>query len=437
MIHGKRGGYIAAAVCSVALLPYLAGCGTDSSSSTPDGPVTITFESYNYGTPDLGGKGTAELIDAFQVANPNIKIKPIGVPVKDIYARVQAQAAAGDPPEVAQLGLSKMVAAVSALPVVPITDFVSPADFSKATAGIASPALAAGKVDGKQVAMPFTISTPTLFYNADLFKAAGLNPDQPPKTWADVKTAGLALRKSTDAQGFYSSIANTSKSDFLTQSIINSNGGALLDANGKPQLNTPAAVNALATMKDLTTSGAQPAISDDDAAGLFKSGKLGMYLTSTALLAGLEKAADGHFDLRSAALPAFGDLPTKPTYSGAGLFVLTKDAAKQKAAWKFIEYLTSAEGFKTVTEKIGYLPLRPAIVHDPKYLGPYIDKDPRILPALSQLDNVTPYQSLKGTHGDEARQILQDKAVGPIVFGSATPGSTCEDVNNQMNGLLD
>lgn len=424
-----------AALVAVALsCTFATACGSGSGSDSKT--TTITFESYNYGTPDLGGQGTQQLINEFEKAHPNIKIAPKGDSSADIYAHVQTEAAAGNAPDVAQIGWSKEAAAVSSLPVVPVQDIAPAKDFTAATSGIVPQAMAAGEVNNKIVAMPYTISTPTLFYNATIFHKAGLDPNEPPKTWADVKKDALAIKQKTSDQGFYSAIANSAKSDFLTQSVINSNGGSLLNGSGKPQLDSPAAVQALSTMQDLTKSGAQPNISDDDAVPLFQSGKLGMYVTSTALLAGFQKAAKGSFELKTAGLPQFGSQPAKPTYSGSGLFVLTKDKKQQAAAWQFIKFLTSARGFTIIAEKIGYLPLRPAIIHDSAYLSGYLKKNPQILPAIAQLNHVTPYQSLSGPHADQARQILQDNAVTPIVFNGAQAQKTCTQINKRIISLL-
>jgi len=432
----RHAGRFGAASIAVTLCCGLAAACGSSSSASSDGTTTISFESYNYGTPDLGGQGTQQLIDEFEKAHPDIKIKPKGDSSADIYPTIQAEAAAGNAPDVAQIGWSKETAAVSNLPVVPIQDIAPSKDFTATTAGILPQALAAGQVNKKLVAMPYTISTPTLFYNATLFRKAGLDPAKPPTTWAAVKTAALAIHQKTKAQGFYIAIANAAKSDFLTQSLINSNGGSLLSADGKPQLDSPAAVDALSTMQDLTKSGAQPNIADNDAVSLFQSGKLGMYVTSTALLAGFDKAAKGSFELQTAGLPAFGSQPAKPTYSGSGLFVLSKDKKRQAAAWQFIKFLTSERGFTIIAEKIGYLPLRPATITDPKYLAGYLKQNPQLKPAIQQLNHVTPYQSLSGPQSDQARQILQDNAVSPIVFNGASPQSTCASVNKRIASML-
>jgi len=45
------------------------------------------------------------------------------------------------------------------------------------------------ELDGRMYGIPYVFSTPTLFYNADIFRKAGLDPDQPPTTWTQVKTS--------------------------------------------------------------------------------------------------------------------------------------------------------------------------------------------------------------------------------------------------------
>jgi multiple sugar transport system substrate-binding protein len=49
--------------------------------------------------------------------------------------------------------------------------------------------------------VPYVFSTPTLFYNADLFRQAGLDPDKPPTTWAEVKQYGLQIKQRTAKLG--------------------------------------------------------------------------------------------------------------------------------------------------------------------------------------------------------------------------------------------
>ncbi|WP_238430428.1 ABC transporter substrate-binding protein [Frankia nepalensis] len=426
----------------VVAVGLLAACGEDSTpTSTSPTPgaiptldsatqVTITFLSYNYGTPGLGGQGTQALIDAFEKAHPNITIKPQGVPVKDVLTKLRTDTAAGTPPDVAQIGWSKMAEAVEALPVVPVQQIPPEAEWKEHTAGMSPRILSAVADDGLVKSMPYTMSIPILYYNADLFRAAGLDPAKPPATIEEVREYALAI-KAKGSEGVYYAIADTSKSDFLTQSVVNSNGGSLVGGDGEVTVDSSAAVQALTTMQDLTTSGAQPAVNSDSAVAAFNSGKLGMLVTSTALMAGAQKAADGKFELRTAGFPAFGDKPAKPTYSGAGLAVLARDDAHKRAAWEFIKFVTSEEGFEIITSRIGYLPLRDSVAT--KLADTPIMK--LLEPSISQLDTVTPYTSFNGTKANQAVVTLQDEAVEPIVLRGADPGPTLASAADKIRRL--
>src|ERR1043166_7926556 len=55
---------------------------------------------------------------------------------------------------------------------------------------------------GKMLSMPFNSSTQVLYINKDAFKKAGLDPNNPPKTWPDVEAAAAKLKASGMACGF-------------------------------------------------------------------------------------------------------------------------------------------------------------------------------------------------------------------------------------------
>ena len=206
-------------------------------------------------------------------------------------------------------------------------------------------------------------------------------------------------------------------------------------ANNQVQLDSSAAQGALNMLQGLAASGAAPKVSDNDATALFKAGKLGMYVTSTALLSSFESAAKGSFTLQTAPMPGFGAGPAKPTYSGAGLFAFSKSKAAQQADWTFMQFLTSEEGFTVLTEDIGYLPLRSDAVASQQYLAGYLKANPLLSPALTQFDHMLPYQQLSGPASDQARQDIQNNCVVPVMLNGANP-STCVNVGKQVNQLL-
>jgi multiple sugar transport system substrate-binding protein len=426
----------AAALAAGALLA-LAACSTTASPGAADaapGSTTITFSSYNYGTQGAAGTGTSKLLDRFAELHPEITVQPQAVAAADVLTKTKAAVAAGSPPDVVQMGYSKLAESFGTLPVQSL-ESVAGDEWESSVEGIDEAFLTTGTSDGAVRALPYTVSVPTLFYNADLFRDAGLDPEAPPATIEEVRSTARAI---VDAghRGVYFGIVDSAKSDYVTQSVINSAGGSLVTADGGVGLDSPEAVAGLQAVQDLTTDGLQPAVGLEDALADFAGGNLGMFVVSTSVAGQLEAAADGVFELRSAGFPAFGPGDARPTFSGAGLIVLSDDPAKQAAAWALVKFLTSKEGYTMITEDIGYLPLRADIVDDPEYLGDFFAEDDLLVPPLEQLDAVSPYQSFPGPQANQAVVVLQDDAIEPIVLRDADVRATLGETADRLRELV-
>lgn len=430
-MKSNRRGYRARwgiAVVFVAIATLLTGCGQSGSTAASDGPVTIKFLSYTWGQTNAVGEGTKKLIADFQAANPNITVEPESVPVADVLTRLQSGVVAGNPPDVAQIGWSKVAQAASILPLRPLDEVAPAEEWKSHIAGIVPSVLNAAPVSaGEKIkAMPFMMATPVLFYNPDLFRAAGLDPSHPPTTIAQVKQAALAIKAKTGADGAYLSAVDPGKSDYLTQSLVNSAGGALVTSNGDITVDSPPVITALSAVQDLTKSGAQPAVPFGPAQSAFNSGKLGMLAVTAGGLQTLTEATKGKFELQVAPFPGFEGLPVRPTFSGNGLSILAKDSAKAQAAWKFVQFLTSQKSFELLASKMGYLPLRAAAAPT---------ADPRLGPALRQLADLAPYTTFPGKQSNQGVVVLQDEAVEPIVLRGADPTATLRAAATKIRSL--
>ncbi|WP_415853541.1 ABC transporter substrate-binding protein [Sinomonas sp. G460-2] len=414
------------------LVLAVASCSTPSALSSAS-PVTITFSSYTYGVQGAAGTGTQKLLDAFASAHPEVKVVPQSVPTADVLTKAKTDVAAGNAPDVVQLGYSKLAEAFQTLPVQSLEQ-IAGSEWKDHVAGINRALVDTGKKDGQVGALPFTVSIPTLFYNADLFRKAGLDPNRPPTSIDEVRTDAAAITTSGH-KGVYFGVVDSGKSDYLTQSVIDSAGGSTVGADGSVTVDSPEAVRGLSLVQSLTRDGLQPAVGLDDATASFSAGDLGMFVVSTAVAGSLQKAATGKFELRSAAFPSFGAGKAAPTFSGAGLIVLSRDEAKQKAAWEFVKFLTSAEGYSMITKDIGYLPLRAGLEDDPRYLKDYFASNRLLLPPLGQLAAVSPYRSFPGQNANQAVVVLQDDAVAPIVLRGADPQEKLSAVASRIREL--
>lgn len=406
----------------------LAACASDPAVEEPL-EATISFSSYSYGAQGAAGTGTQALLDRFAELHPEITVVPENVPTADVLVRAKTALAAGDPPDVVQLGYSKLAEALHTLPLASIQEIAGD-EWADHVAGITPGPVAAGEWDGSVHALPYTVSVPTMFYNADLFRAAGLDPEAPPTTIEDVRDAAEAIA-GTGANGVYFGIDDPGKSDYLTQSVIDSAGGAIVDADGTVTVDSDAAVEALEVLQALTLDGLQPAVAVEDALTAFGSGQLGMFVASTSVLGNLQAAAEGVFELRTAGFPAFGS--GHPTHSGAALVVLAEDSEQQRAAWEFVKFLTSEEGYRIITEEIGYLPLRPSLVEGD--LAPYLEANPLLLPTLAELETMSPYLAFPGEKANQATVLLQEEAIAPIVLRGADARETLSAAADRIRDL--
>lgn len=199
-----------------------AGSTEDTASAASDTKIKVSFYSYNLAIASQV-PGTEKLIREFEEAHPNIDIDPIPVSSTDINSKVQADIVAGSTPDIAQITFDGLDFAVNNFNAKPLEDIVPADELASNFQGFSENGLKLGQLNGKTYGLPFTFSTPVLFYNADLFKKAGLDPEQPPKTWEKVKEYGLQIAKSSGASGVH--VGGATGGDWIIQALIGSNGG--------------------------------------------------------------------------------------------------------------------------------------------------------------------------------------------------------------------
>ncbi|WP_236794657.1 ABC transporter substrate-binding protein [Amycolatopsis sp. GM8] len=448
----------AGGVLAAATLLGVTACGvgapsTSDSSAVAQAPelaagqqVSIVFESYNFGLAGAWTDTFNALIAKFQQAHPNIKVtaqKPQGTdpnPAKNAASSVQTETAAGNPPDVAQLGFDTLDFAAGQLGAKPLDDLVTKQAVQDNFGGqfpYAAPIRTLGDYNGKTYGVPFVLSTPVLYYNATLFQQAGLDPANPPKTWAEVQQDGAKIKQATGKDGAYVDCLTRSASDWCFQSLVRSNDGRVLSADRKTlQFADQPSVQTVKTMQDMVTANAMPKLSQVQAVQGFTRGDLGMMLESSSQQGTFQKGAQGaKWDLRATTLPTFDGHAAVPTNSGAALFVFSADPAKQRAAWELIQFLTSPEAYDMITSKIGYLPLRLDLLNDPAHLKTWAAQNPMIKPNVDQLNTVEPWIAFPGNSYQQIRDTMMD-GVEKSVFQGADPASTLTGAQQQVTALL-
>lgn len=245
-------------------------------------------------------------------------------------------------------------------------------------------------IDGSVYGVPFQNSTPLLYYNKSAFKAAGLNPNQPPKNWAELLTIGRKL-----TGGGKHGLVMPSSYDYcgwLTSAFVMANGGQYFnwDYGGEVFYDAPSSIGALKFLEMLTASNGimpQGEMNADAVSAAFFSGQAAMTMLSTGALGFIRENMKSDYGV------AF--MPKKITNAapigGASLIVPKGNSkARQQAAWTLIKWLTSPKVSGSWSRFTGYFAPNKNAYKLPD-MQAYITQYPDAKVALEQLVYARPW----------------------------------------------
>jgi multiple sugar transport system substrate-binding protein len=396
-------------------------------------PVKIQY--WNINTENFGGPAVRELIAKFEAQNPGIKVEPRSFTnaYTGLLQGLQTSLAANDAPDVTQIGYLYTDYVRLNFPFVPVTDLAKKFAGEKFLKQFKSNILEQGQAEGVQVGLPYSLSNTMVYYNADLLKKAGLNPDSPPLNWTGWRTASKLIKAKTGKYGMY---LNTLDDNWLTEALIASNGGSLLgcqDSSAVAAFDSPAAAEAVQTWADLVKDGLVLNAISAQGEQAFLAGESAVYVATIAKRAALQ--ANAKFELRGTTFPRFGTKPTRLPGGGNILVSFSKDTAKQEAAWKFMQFLTSPEGFSTWTKGTGYAPLIRGLEQDEKYLKGFVAANPIQRIGIKQLANTFRWTAFPGANGLAASQALF-KATQAALGGQASAKDALAQAAQEVNAAI-
>jgi len=257
--------------------------------------------------------------------------------------------------------------------------------------------VALGRVDGKLYGLPFNASTPIMYYNVDLVKKAGGDPDRMPDNWEAVHALAAKIKSGASDVAGVAYNTHDWPDVWLYHAMITQAGGTVVDGDrlllGGPDIG----VKALQNFRRFVTEGGMPLIDWDQSRQQFIAGKIGIFFDTPARLKQVTDLIGDKFPLRTAVFPidnkAKGGLPT----GGNAALITTRDAKKQKAAWEFLKFATGPEAQKIVVETTGYLPTNMR-APGPEFLGSFYDKNPNFRTVSQQMNRSVPWQGYPGAN---------------------------------------
>ncbi|OAS14268.1 ABC transporter substrate-binding protein [Paenibacillus oryzisoli] len=283
------------------------------------------------------------------------------------------------------------------------------------------------KVDGKLNSMPFNTSNPILYYNKDMFKAAGLDPEKPPTTYEEITKASQALSKDGKSGSSFAIYGWFMEQFFANQGVeyLNNGNGRTASAT-ESMVNNEAGVKTLSWWKDMVDSktSANLGRKTDDTKKAFLAGQIAMTLDSTASLRGIVSGAEGKFQVGTGPLPKPSDAKEGGVVvGGASLYILNnKSEAEQQGAWEFIKFLTTPQTQAWWNVNTGYFPITKK-AYDETIIKDNLAKYPQFQTAIDQLHKTKANTATQGAVMGvfpEARQIVET-AIEEALTGKKAP----------------
>ncbi|MFD7435587.1 extracellular solute-binding protein [Streptomyces sp. NPDC059861] len=398
----RRGIAATALVASLALAAT--ACGGDDSGDSADGPVTITWWDTSNATNEA--PTYQALVKEFEAANKDIKVKYVNVPFDQAQNKFDTAAGSKGAPDILR-------AEVGWTPAFAKKGYFLPLDGTDALAEqdkFQSSLIEQAKFEGKTYGVPFTTDTLALVYNKELFAEAGV---EAPKTWDDLKKAAATIKTKTGVDGYWGSTQA-----YYAQSFLHGEGTDTVDADAKKvTVKSPEAQKAYETWLGLfegkglhkadTTADAYAHIQD-----AFVNGKVAAIIQGPWEITNFYKgsAFKDKENLGIATVPAGSTGKAGAPTGGHNLSVYAgSDEAHQKAALKFVNFMTSAKAQETIALKNSTLPTRDDAYTAEVKADPGIAGYQGVLAAAQPRPALPEYSSLWGPLDTELPKVAGGK----------------------------
>jgi multiple sugar transport system substrate-binding protein len=389
------------------------GGGGASSGGAPTGTITVWARDSEQGF-------MPQLIDLYNSSH-TVQAKVTIIPAASFVQKLGTAASSGSGPDVSSIDLVYAPYFASAGALEDVTDLAGSLPYKDAL----SPShQRLSTFEGKTYALPFTAEASALYYNKDLFKKAGLDPDHPPTTYAEMRADAKKIRGlGSDYYGFTFAGACGGCNVFEFAPHIWASGGDVLSEDGKQAtLGSPQVTDALQLYRDMWTDGSVSSASKNDAGTqqlpLFDSGKVGMITLGAFAIPTVEKAK-----INFGVTPIPGKDGGTASFAGGDVISVISGTKNKAGAEDFVKWATDEQA-QTFLAKNGSVPVRTDLV--PKIYAsqgaPYA--------VFGQLMGIgkTPYSTVENSVFNDNNgpwtKMINDAVFGPDVASAQAAGQT-------------
>ena len=272
--------------------------------------------------------------------------------------------------------------------------------------------------DGRLMSLPFNKSVPIIYYNKDLFRRAGLDPEEPPQTWEEFARVARQLTRDLNGDG-KPDLWGFEFTDHATlfECLLIQNGGELFDLESRTMLfNSPEGVEALQYLVDL--------VRKDRAADFYLAGyqhqvdfaaeKVAMIVASCVSRTFMAKQLKFDWGLA----PLLRKKQQGAMVYGTNIIIFSRSSLeKQRVAWEFIKWFTSPLNAARWSLNTGYVPVRKSVLNLPVMLKES-GENPNSLVPIQELDHA--FFEPRFSQWLRIREYIGD-AVKETLLGKTTP----------------
>jgi sn-glycerol 3-phosphate transport system substrate-binding protein len=329
-----------------------------------DGTVEVTFwhsmARENEATLD-------KLVDGFNGSQDKVRVKAVFQGAyDDTLTKYRASTQGGARPDVVQIEDSALQTVIDSGTVLPLQACVDADDYS--LDDNLPRALAYYSVDRTLYALPFNLSNPILYYNKIAFRDAGLDPNDPPATLAEVRRASQQIVRNTDVG---TGLAFLGDPWFFEQWLATGGDLYVDNDNGRSEradsvvFDSAEGRETFEWLDSMVADGLASFVGTDTASidHLLAIGNenAAMTISSTAALgtvsALLESGSFPNVELGVGPMPGFQSPDGGVTPGGAALYVVNSDDDEKLAAsWEFLKYLNTPRAQAIWSAGTGYIP---------------------------------------------------------------------------------
>jgi multiple sugar transport system substrate-binding protein len=356
----------------------------------------------------------------YMAANPGVTINLRTVQFSDMVNDLARAIATGNAPDITYIDNPEVALFASRGLLLDLKPFIEASDVVKAEDIYPGP-LASITYEGGIYGLPRGANTIALYYNADMYRAAGLDPDAPPQTWDQLYEAAKILTKPEDnIYGLAFSANGNEEGTFQFLPWVQMTGGDY------DNINTPGAERALTMWKSFIDDGlASPDSlirSQWNSTATFNSGNAAMAISGPWEIPRM--SAEARFEWRVALLPVPEIGAERASALGEGDNVILANSDTPAEAFAFLEFLYA--NMDRVWNDFGYLPASKVEVTDPRFPEAY-----------AVFEESMKYARNRGPSPDWPRiSKAVQTAIQTALTGQATPAAALAEAQETISDIL-